>query len=257
MDQIVGIVGAGVMGLGIAKAFAGWRNVVLCDNRKINKDFLIGFDIKFTTNLKDLAFCSVVIEAIYENYDAKVELYNNLQQIIKSDAMVCSNTSSLYINDLAKVFANPERFLGMHFMNPAHKNDLVEIVPSVNTDIFYIDMAENLLKSIGKTTIVARDSPGFIVNRILIPMVNDAINLLCEGVASKEDIDKAMSFAAKHPIGPLALADMIGLDIVFCIMGNLYKELKTDRYKPSRLLEEMVAKNLLGKKTKKGFYDYE
>jgi len=257
MEQIVGIVGAGVMGIGIAKSFAGWCNVILCDKREINKDSLMGFDIKFTTNLKDLAFCSVVIEAIFEDYNSKVALYNNLQNIIKNDAMVCSNTSSLYINELSKTFANPERFLGMHFMNPAHKNDLVEIIPSSSTDIFYIDMAENLLTSIGKTTIVAKDSPGFIVNRILIPMINDAINLLHEGVASKEDLDRAMSVAAKHPIGPLALADMIGLDIILNIMRNLYKELKSDRYKPSVLLEEMVDKNLLGKKTRHGFYEYE
>lgn len=256
MEKIIGIVGAGVMGIGIAKSFAGWYNVILCDNREINNDLLMGFDIKFTTDIKDLAFCSIVIEAIYEDYNAKVNLFKKLEGIVKNDTLICSNTSSLSINNLSRVFENPERFIGMHFMNPAHKNSLVELIPSLETDIFYIDMVEDFLQSIGKTPIVAKDSAGFIVNRILIPMINDSINLLDDDVASRDDIDKAMCFAAKHPIGPLALADMIGLDIVLHIMQNLHKAFNSDRYKPAQLLEKMVADNMLGKKVKKGFYEY-
>ena len=257
MERIIGIVGAGVMGIGIAKAFAAKYNVILCDNRTINQDLLAGFDIRFTNDLKDLAFCSLVIEAIYEDYNAKINLYKMLQSILKPNAIICSNTSSLSINDLANGINNPKRFFGMHFMNPANKNNLVELIPSDSTDKGCLDTAIEILTSIEKNPIIAKDSPGFIVNRILIPMINDAINLYESGIASKEDIDKAMKIAAKHPIGPLELADMIGLDIILNIMNNFYAKLKTDRYKPSNLLIKMVKNNKIGKKVNEGFYIYD
>ena len=257
METVIGIVGAGVMGIGIAKAFASKYNVILCDNRNINRDLLIGFDIRFTNNLRDLAFCSLVIEAIYEDYNAKIDLYKNLQSILKKDAIVCSNTSSISINDLAKNIFNPKMFLGMHFMNPANKNNLVELIPSEFTDKNSLEFAKNILIEIEKNPIIVKDSPGFIVNRILIPMINDAINLFESGIASREDIDNAMKIAARHPMGPLELADMIGLDIILYIMNNFYNTFKNDRYKPANLLIKMVKENKIGKKVKEGFYMYD
>lgn len=198
----------------------------------------------------------IVIEAIIENMEIKKELIKKLNDILSDDAIYASNTSSLSITELATAYKNPDKVIGMHFFNPVPVMKLIELIRGIATsDETYMAVKE-LGEKIGKTTVEIKDFPGFAVNRILIPMINEAINTLYTGAATAEDIDNAMKLGANHPMGPLALADFIGLDTVYSILNVLYDGFGDSKYAPSPLLRNYVRAGWLGKKTGKGFYDY-
>ncbi len=276
IKEKIGVIGAGVMGTGIAYVFVAYGfKVVLVDKtreslkdavQKIEEELLksrgvadknkIIKNIELETNLSALKSADIVIEAITEDIKAKKQLFKKLDQILAKKTIIATNTSSLPINELALVIAKPERFVGMHFFNPVSKINLVEVVSNKKTSEATVDKIKETLKQINKTPIITKDSPCFIVNRMLIPYLNEAMWELHEGVATAEDIDTAARLGLNHPIGPLALADLIGLDVVLAIMKNLYQGTKNKKYLPCPILEKMVAKNRLGKKTKEGFYKY-
>lgn len=277
--MIVGIIGAGTMGSGIAQAFAmtdGYE-VRLCDikeefaeNGKAkvlkNLNFLVSKEKitqekadeisgKIKTGLKDICTdCDLVIEVCPERMDIKKATFEELQSIVKPECIFASNTSSLSITEMGNGLDRP--LVGMHFFNPADRMKLIEVIAGANTPADLVAKIKEISVEIGKTPVEVNEAAGFVVNRILIPMINEAINVYAAGVASVEDIDTAMKLGANHPMGPLALGDYVGLDIVLAIMEVIYSETGDSKYAPSPLLRKMVRAGKLGKKTGVGFYDY-
>ena len=277
--MIVGIIGAGTMGSGIAQAFAmtdGYE-VRLCDikeefaeNGKAkvlkNLNFLVSKEKitqekadeisgKIKTGLKDICTdCDLVIEVCPERMDIKKATFEELQNIVKPECIFATNTSSLSITEMGNGLDRP--LVGMHFFNPADRMKLIEVIAGANTPADLVAKIKEISVEIGKTPVEVNEAAGFVVNRILIPMINEAINVYAAGVASVEDIDTAMKLGANHPMGPLALGDYVGLDIVLAIMEVIYSETGDSKYAPSPLLRKMVRAGKLGKKTGVGFYDY-
>lgn len=274
----VGVIGAGTMGQGIANAFAtAGYNVTVCDikiewaQNGINKigaklDKLVSRE-KITAekaegikaNLiageyKDLADCDLIVEAVLEKMEIKKDLFKALDEICKEDCIFGTNTSSLSVTEIANGIKH--NVIGMHFFNPADRMKLVEVISGENTPVETKEAIIEYSKSLGKTPVEVAEGPGFVVNRILIPMINEACFIYQEGLASVEDIDTAMKLGANHPMGPLALGDLIGLDIVLDVMEVLYTETGDPKYRPCTLLKKMVRAGKLGQKTKQGFYSY-
>ena len=279
--QKVGIIGAGQMGNGIAHVFAlGGYDVALTDvsdeqigkalatidknlGRQVNRGKISEGDksaalVRITTvgGLDDLAQCDLVIEAAIENEETKREILIALCANLKADALIATNTSSISVTRLAAVTDRPGKFIGMHFMNPVPMMDLVELIRGITTEEETFNQIRELTISIGKQPASAEDFPAFIVNRILLPMINEAIYTLYEGVGGVEGIDTALRLGANHPMGPLQLADFIGLDICLSIMQVLYEGLADSKYRPCPLLVKYVEAGWLGRKTSRGFYDY-
>ena len=278
MTLKVGVVGAGTMGQGIANAFATAGNQVTVVDVKlewaqngvnkifVSKDKLVAKGKisqeaadQAKANLKagdyaDLADSDLIVEAVLEVMDVKKELFTKLDEIVKDDCIFGSNTSSLSITEIANGIKHP--VIGMHFFNPADRMKLVEVISGANTPVEVKDKVIAISKEIGKTPVEVNEGPGFVVNRILVPMINEATFILQEGIASASDIDTAMQLGANHPMGPLALGDLIGLDIVEAIMDVLYHETGDSKYRASTLLRKMVRAGKLGRKTGEGFYKY-
>ncbi len=203
------------------------------------------------------ATATIAIEAIFEDLAAKTDLFRMLDAIVSTDAMLASNTSSLSITRLAAAVTEPGRFVGLHFFNPVPVLPLVEVVRGLWTDDATVERAVAFADGLGKTPVIANDSPGFVVNRVLLPMINEAVFCLAEGIAGKEAIDDALKLGAAHPLGPLALADLIGLDVCLDIMRTLHQDLGDDKYRPAPLLARMVDAGKLGRKSGEGFYGYD
>jgi 3-hydroxybutyryl-CoA dehydrogenase len=277
----VGVIGAGTMGNGIAQACAvAGVDVVMVDiaqaavdrglatiegslERLEKKDKITGearmaarARVRGTTEFADLGPAGLIIEAAAENLDVKLRILRDVDVLAASDAIVASNTSSISITALAAVFNRPDRFLGMHFFNPVPMMALVELIRGLQTSDETVATIGAFTERLGKTPIVVKNSPGFVVNRILCPMINEAIFALQEGLASAEDIDNGMRLGCNHPIGPLALADMIGLDVMLAVMNVFYADFNDPKYRPALLLKEMVAAGHLGRKSGRGFYTY-
>lgn len=212
--------------------------------------------LKKTDSLEAAGDCDMLIEAIFEDMTAKRDLFGTLDEICRDDCLFCSNTSSLSITEMAHGLKHETNFLGFHFFNPAPIMKLVEIVRGANTSPESVTRAKEIAVAIGKEAVEVKESPGFIVNRILIPMINEASDLFYQGIASAEDIDTAMRFGANHPMGPLALGDLVGLDVVLDIMNILYEETGDPKYRASLQLKSMVRAGDLGRKSGKGFYTY-
>ena len=279
--QTVGIVGAGTMGSGIAQACAvKGIQVVMIDISQAAVDkglAAIGKSLdrllakeKITAEQKDAALALIqtgtdyaalksaqlVIEAATENHELKNKILKQLDELLPPEAIIATNTSSISITQLAAVTGRADRFVGMHFFNPVPMMALVEIIRGLQTSDATHDTVKALAQTLGKTPVTVKNAPGFVVNRILIPMINEAFYVLAEGVASPEDIDAGMKLGCNHPIGPLALADMIGLDVCLAIMQVLHQELGESKYRPCPLLREYVAAGQLGRKSGKGVFSY-
>lgn len=208
------------------------------------------------TDLEVIRNSDLIIEAVAEDFTVKMELFSKLSNLVSNNAIVATNTSSLSITAFASVLPNPKNVVGLHFFNPAPVMELVEIVVGHETSSSIVEKLESLTKMLGKSPVVVQEAPGFVVNRMLIPMINEAVSILAEGVATAEDIDKAMKLGAHHPMGPLALADLIGNDVNLSIMETLYSETGDPKYRAHPLLRKMVRANHLGRKSKKGFFEY-
>lgn len=278
MARIIGVVGAGTMGQGIANAFASAGNkVIVVDVKKewaengvakicAGKDKLVArgkIDAEVAEAAKanlsagvyeDLADCDLVVEAVLEQMPVKKDLFSKLDEIVKEGAIFGTNTSSLSVTEIANGIKHP--VIGMHFFNPADRMKLVEVISGANTPVEVKDEIIAISKEIGKTPVEVNEGPGFVVNRILVPMINEACFILQEGIASASDIDTAMQLGANHPMGPLALGDLIGLDIVLAIMDVLYHETGDSKYRACTLLKKMVRAGKLGRKSGEGFYKY-
>src|SRR5262245_15270606 len=277
----VGVLGAGQMGLGIAQAAAraGFETYMAKATpgpldaqrgkvekqlqKEVEKGKLTAADhgallerLRWTTHLHDLADVDIVIESIVEELPVKREHFSRLDDVVKDDAIFASNTSTLTVAEIAAATRRPERFLGLHFFNPVHAMKLVEVAPALRTDPEVVATSMEFAKQLGKAPVLVADSTGYIVNRLLVPYMVDAIACRQRGLGSIADIDAAMVNGANHPIGPLALADFIGLDIVFHMASLLHEEYKESRFAPPSLLRRMVLGGFLGRKTAKGFYDY-
>ncbi|GAA6133784.1 3-hydroxybutyryl-CoA dehydrogenase [Oceaniserpentilla sp. 4NH20-0058] len=278
--MIVGILGGGVMARGIfslcsinpdiEKLYIWIRNKenievvadkVNGDIKRLSRKKEVDYDsiiskLVFTDSLLELRDVDLFIEAVSEDYAVKSEVISCVNKVAKSGSIFSSNTSSLSITALSMSFKYPENFIGMHFFNPVSMMNLVEIVKGLNTSQDVIDQILNLSISLDKAPVLVNESPGFIVNRMLIPMINEAISILAEGVAKKEDIDKAMKLGANHPLGPLSLADLIGNDVCLSIMESLHEETGDPKYRAHPLLRRYVRAGFLGRKVNKGFYSY-
>lgn len=277
----IGIIGAGQMGAGIAHVFAlAGYDVLLNDidegqianalsligknlERQVGKGAITPEDataaqsrIAAAGDLSGLAACDLVIESATENQSVKKEIFTSLSKVLKKDAIMATNTSSISITGLAAVTDRPDQFIGLHFMNPAPLMKLVEVIRGIATSKETFETTKAVVKNLDKTMSVSEDFPAFIVNRILMPMINEAIYTLYEGVGSVEAIDTGMKLGANHPMGPLQLADFIGLDTCLAIMQVLYEGLADTKYRPCPLLVKYVEAGWLGKKTGRGFYDY-
>ncbi|BBD44148.1 MAG TPA: 3-hydroxybutyryl-CoA dehydrogenase [Porphyromonadaceae bacterium] len=278
----IGVIGTGTMGNGIAQAFAqGGYPVVMKDlsdellqkavenidnslSRLVAKEKLNEADkqqilarIATTLSYEDFNDCGLIVEAIAENIELKKKVFRELDETCPPGTILATNSSSLSITEIAACTRRPEKVIGMHFFNPVPVLKLVEVIRGQLTADSVFDSVSGIAKNIGKVPVTVNEAPGFLVNRLLIPMINEGIGALAEGVASKEEIDEAMKLGAGHPIGPLALADLIGLDVCLAILEVLHHEFGDDKYRPHPLLRKMVRANLLGRKTGTGFYDYQ
>ena len=277
----VGIIGAGTMGNGIAQVCAtSGLNVVMIDihdaalqkglatiqgslERLLKKEKISAAErdaalarIRTSTSYDDVKGAQLVIEAATENLELKLKILRQLDALLPPETIVATNTSSISITQLAAVTGRADRFIGMHFFNPVPVMALVEIIRGLQTSDTTHDAVRDLALRLGKTPITVKNSPGFVVNRILVPMINEAFFVLAEGLASPEDIDAGMKLGCNHPIGPLALADMIGLDVCLAVMNVYFAEFNDSKYRPCPLLKEMVAAGYLGRKTGRGVYTY-
>lgn len=281
-NKTIGIVGSGQMGRGIAQvlAFAGFETIIY-DIKSESLDFAFKFienqlfkgaeknkwpidqatstlkRIKLVNSLTELAHCSLVIEAATENKSVKFDLFQKLDEICHEDTILASNTSSISITEIAKHTKRADKVCGMHFMNPVPVMKLVEAIRGLETSALTMSYVKEVVEALNKTYVESKDIPGFIVNRILAPMLNEAIFALYEGIGTKEDIDNAMVLGTNQPMGPLKLADFIGLDTCLAILEVLYDGLGDPKYRPCPLLKQYVAAGRLGLKVKKGFYEYE
>jgi len=279
--KTVGVVGCGLMGSGIAQvsAQAGlvtWVREVdkptlergLGRIRKFLDDGVakgkvtaedrdkVLANIKGTTELRDLAPCELVIEAVVESIDAKREVFQALDKLVAPTAVLASNTSSLSITEIAATASRPERVLGLHFFNPVPLMKLVEIIRALPTNEAAFETAKGFVERIGKTAVAAKDTPGFVVNRLLVPYLLDAVRVFESGVASKEDIDNGMKLGCGYPMGPLTLLDFVGLDTTYYIANIMFEEFKQPQYAAPPLLKRMVLAGYMGRKSGRGFYDY-
>jgi 3-hydroxybutyryl-CoA dehydrogenase len=277
----VGVVGCGLMGSGIAQvaASAGLPTVVIEVDEKTLRDGMRRIDsflekgvergkltpeqkkevlsrIEPTTRLEELSGVDLVIEAVLEDLRVKKELFSKLDAILKPEAIRCSNTSSLCITEMAAATRHPQRFVGLHFFNPVPLMKVVEVIPALTTEGAVLEAVQGLARRLGKTPVVAPDRPGFIVNRLLVPYLLDAIRALEEGLGTKEDIDAGMKLGCGYPMGPFELLDFVGLDTTFYIANIMFDEFREKRFAPPPLLRRMVLAGHLGRKSGRGFYDY-
>lgn len=261
----IGIVGSGTMAGQIAELFLKYNFDVTLFSRSEEsakkclgkfKQKELAERLKTTTNLNDLKEMDLIIESVKEDARIKQEIFEKLDKIAGNETIITSNTSSIPIGIISHDCKNKKRILGIHFSNPAAYMKLVEIVKTDFVSDKMLNTVIGLMRKIEKEPIVVKDTPGFILNRILFPMLNEAANLFYEGKASREDIDKVMVLGAGHPIGPLKIIDIVGVDVTVSILKNLQSELKNDRYAPSPVLLKMLKENNLGRKTRKGFYEY-
>lgn len=280
-ENTVGVIGAGTMGAGIAQVAAqAGKHVLLCDvsieranaaiagiksgmAKRVAQQKMAQADLdKTMANLKAvpglarLKECGIVVEVVFEEFEVKKKTYAELAPYLGPDTLLCTNTSTIAITKLATAVKNPDRFVGTHYFNPVPAMRLVEVIHGVRTGQAAVDQAVAFCKAIGKTPVVVKDSPAFIVNRIVGPMMNEACFLLMEGVATKEDIDTAVKLGLNHPMGPFELADLVGLDICLHEIELMYEQFADSKYRPAPLLKQMVMAGYLGRKTGKGFYDY-
>ena len=281
MKKIV-VIGGGTMGLDVAQCFArsGFVAVVRSTSQasidkhqaKLGKSLdklvakgrmdeptrdMILQNLQFSLDINTCADADLVLEAAPENIEIKKDLFAQLDAICKEDAVLASNTSTIPITQIAAFTKRPDRVIGMHFFNPATVMKLVEIIRAEQTAQETYDAVHEMTLAIGKTPVEVQDAPGFVVNKVLIPMINEAIDLVYTGVATPEDVDQAMKLGANHPMGPIALGDLIGLDVCLAIMDTLYSETYDPKYKASLLLRKMVRAGRLGRKSGRGFYDYQ
>ncbi|HTY18909.1 MAG TPA: 3-hydroxyacyl-CoA dehydrogenase NAD-binding domain-containing protein [Myxococcota bacterium] len=280
--QILGVIGTGTMGCGIAQVAAQCGYQVVFQNRrqesvekglsKIEKSLgalaakgklsaaqveAIGERIRGVVPLEELKGCDIVIESAPEDLELKKALFQRLDEVLAEDAILASNTSSLSITRLASFTRRPGHVVGMHFFNPVPAMKLVEIVAGLNTSDATIESARLLAEDLGKTPVDVKDAPGFVVNRVLFPMINEAAFALQEGVSDAKGIDECMKLGCNHPMGPLALADLVGLDVVYAILDSLYREYGEPRYRPCLEIKKRVEAGWLGRKSGRGFYHYE